>query len=119
MTHYLKQSLKNRSLQKYIQKAQNDYKKAAGITIQGIKEYIDMPCLTPEGGLYTLMKINEDGNKFVERVLKATGVLFIPGNGFGDTLRKGIRISYGPLVRTTEKISEGLKRVGTYIHKQK
>jgi aspartate/methionine/tyrosine aminotransferase len=118
LAQYLKKSLKDNSLAQYLDSAQKDYQKASKITIEGIKTYLDMPYLTPQGGLYTLMKVDEDGNKFVKRVLKATNVLFIPGKGFGKTLKEGVRISYGPLVRKTEKISEGLHRVGTYLNKK-
>jgi len=73
--------------------------------------------LIPQGGLYTLMKVGEDGNEFVKRVLKNTGVLFIPGEGFGSTLKNGVRISYGPMVESIEKIEEGFKRVAEYLKK--
>jgi len=119
LTRYLEKSLEDKSLSKYLYEAQKNYQKASEITIQGIIDYLDMPHLTPMGGLYTLMKVHEDGDTFVERVLKSTGVLFIPGRGFGKTLKKGVRISYGPLVRKMEKIDEGLQRVGEYIHKKK
>lgn len=119
LTEYIKRSLKDKSLPNYLARAQKDYQKASEITIKGIKDYLDMPHLTPMGGLYTLMKVHEEGNTFVENILKATGVLFIPGRGFGKTLTNGVRISYGPLVRKPEKISEGLQRVGTYVHRQK
>ena len=117
LTEYIEKSLKDKSLPKYLARAQKDYQKASEITTKGIKDYLDMPHLTPKGGLYTLMKVHEDGDTFVKRVLKATGVLFIPGRGFGKTLTEGVRISYGPLVRKLEKISEGLQRVGNYVHR--
>jgi aspartate/methionine/tyrosine aminotransferase len=114
-TSYIEKSIQDKSLKKYIEKIKNDYKKAAEVTINCIKEYLNMPCLTPQGGLYTLMKVNEDGEEFVKRILKKTGVLFIPGKGFGDTLKQGVRISYGPLVENLNLIEEGLKRVANCI----
>lgn len=114
-TSYIEKSIQDKSLKKYIEKIKNDYKKAAEVTVNCIKEYLNMPCLTPQGGLYTLMKVNEDGEEFVKRILKKTGVLFIPGKGFGDTLKQGVRISYGPLVENLNLIEEGLKRVANCI----
>jgi aspartate/methionine/tyrosine aminotransferase len=42
-------------------------------------------------------------------------VLVVPGRGFGPSLANGIRISYGPLVMNTEKIREGLARLGKWM----
>ncbi|MEM2934957.1 MAG: pyridoxal phosphate-dependent aminotransferase [Candidatus Thermoplasmatota archaeon] len=114
-TSYIEKSIQDKSLKKYIEKIKNDYKKAAEVTVNCIKEYLNMPCLIPQGGLYTLMKVNEDGEEFVKKILKKTGVLFIPGKGFGETLRQGVRISYGPLVENLNLIEEGLKRVANCI----
>ena len=119
MSCYLQHAIPNGLLKKYIEDAREAYKKAADITVHGIQKYLDLPCLIPQGGLYTLMKTNEDGDAFVENVLRSTGVLFIPGRGFGKTLTNGVRISYGPLVRDTGKITEGLKKVGDYLLQKK
>ncbi|MCD6512949.1 MAG: pyridoxal phosphate-dependent aminotransferase [Thermoplasmata archaeon] len=115
LTEYINEGLKDGSLKRYLDETRDAYKKAAEVTVNSIREYLDMPCLTPQGGLYTLMNVNEDGNKFVERVLKNTGVLFIPGAGFGESLRNAVRISYGPHVENTEIIREGFIRVAKYL----
>ncbi len=117
MTEYLEQALKDGYLKKYLNKSRMAYKKAADITVRAIDKHLGMPHLIPRGGLYTLMKVNEDGDEFVKRVLKNTGVLFIPGKGFGSTLEKGVRISYGPHVENVEVIEEGFERVAEYLEK--
>ena len=89
---------------------------AAKSTVDAIKKYLELPCLVPQGGLYTLMKINEDSNKFVKRVLRNTGVLFIPGKGFGKSLTEAVRISYGPHVENIQVITQGFKRVSEYLN---
>jgi aspartate/methionine/tyrosine aminotransferase len=66
----------------------------------------------PEGGLYTVVDVGEDGDDFVRRVLKETGVIMVPGRGFGPSLRNAVRISYGPLVHDPDRIEEGVRRVG-------
>jgi hypothetical protein len=35
--------------------------------------------------------------------------------GFGESLKNGVRISFGPLVKDTAKIDEGLARLGTWM----
>ena len=117
LVDYLKEAMKDGSLKKYLEDVKNAYKRVADETIKAIDEHLGMPRLIPQGGLYTLMKVGEDGNEFVKRVLKNTGVLFIPGEGFGSTLKNGVRISYGPMVETIEKIEEGFKRVAAYLNK--
>ena len=67
---------------------------------------------TPMGGLYTVVDIGTNADEFVPRALKATGVLVVPGGGFGPSLENGVRISYGPLVHDTGQIREGLARLG-------
>ncbi|KAA0011665.1 hypothetical protein B6U81_04650 [Thermoplasmatales archaeon ex4484_30] len=114
-TSYVHRALEDGSLKKYLEGVRKAYKKAADITIESIKEYLDMPCLVPQGGLYTLMKVDEDADEFVKRVLKNTGVLFIPGKGFGESLKYAVRISYGPHVENVDIIREGFKRVANYL----
>ena len=69
----------------------------------------------PDGGLYTVVNVKRDGDTFVRDALKATGVLVIPGKGFGRTLESGVRISFGPLVNDLPKIDEGLARLGRWM----
>lgn len=117
MKAYLEQALKDGSLKKYVEKTRLAYENAANTTIESIDNNLGMPRLVPDGGLYTVMDVNEDSDEFVLRVLKNTGVLFIPGKGFGKTLENGVRISYGPWVDDLEKIKEGMERVGRYLEK--
>jgi aspartate/methionine/tyrosine aminotransferase len=115
MKAYLKGALEDGSLKSYIETTRLDYEKAARTTIQAIDDHLCMPRLEPDGGLYTVMDVNEDSDDFILRVLKNTGVLFIPGKGFGKSLEKGVRISYGPWVENLDKIKEGMERVGKYL----
>ncbi|RLF32619.1 MAG: hypothetical protein DRN07_04595 [Thermoplasmata archaeon] len=114
-TRYIEHALEDGSLKRYLAEIKNAYRKAAEVTVKAIQEYLHLPCLIPQGGLYTLMKVGEDGDAFVKRVLKHTGVLFIPGKGFGDTLREAVRISYGPHVENVAIIEEGFRRVADYL----
>jgi len=117
LANYINKSLADGSLKKYLEDVRNAYKRAADVTIEAIDEFLGLPRLIPQGGLYTLMKVNEDADEFVKRVLKNTGVLFIPGKGFGDSLKEAVRISYGPHVENIEKIKEGFRRVAEYLKK--
>ena len=41
--------------------------------------------------------------------------VFVPGWGFGETLKHAVRLSYGPLVHNLDKIDVALKRVGEFL----
>ena len=56
-----------------------------------------------------------DGARCVEEVLKNTGVLFVPGWGFGRTLQDAVRV---PLVNDLEKIDEGMRRAGELLKRK-
>jgi aspartate/methionine/tyrosine aminotransferase len=115
MKAYLQKALADGSLKRYVEETRKAYEAAANATIKAIDEYLGMPRLEPDGGLYTVMDVGEDSDDFMLRVLKNTGVLFIPGKGFGRSLAKGVRISYGPMVGKHENIEEGIGRVGRYL----
>jgi len=115
MTSYLEESLDDGSLLNYVREVNEMYRTAAKVTLQAIDEHIGYPRTEPDGGLYTVMKVSTDADAFVPEVLKATGVLFIPGGGFGPALSEGVRISYGPLVNDLERIEEGMERIGKHL----
>jgi len=116
---YMEEALKDGSLKKYLEEARNAYKKAADVTIEAIDDHLGLKRTVPQGGLYTVVDVGQDSDSFVLDVMKNTGVLFVPGSGFGKTLKNGIRISYGPLVDNIERIKEGLERVGDFLGKRK
>ena len=104
------------NLRAYVDNVRKDYKKAGEITIKAINEYLGYRYLIPQGGLYVPMEVGEDSNNFVINVLRNTGVIFVPGKGFGKSMEKGVRISYGPLVNDLDKIITGISKVGKYVH---
>lgn len=115
MARYLQSAIPSGSLRRYIDDANALYKKAAGVTLKAIDTHLQRPRLTPAGGLYTVVDLGTNAEEFVPRALKATGVLVVPGAGFGASLVNGVRISFGPLVRDTAKIEEGLSRLGAWM----
>lgn len=115
MARYLKQAIGDGSLRRYVDYANAIYKKAADITTAAVDRHLARPRLQPFGGLYTVVDIGTNADEFVPKALKATGVLVVPGGGFGASLINGVRISFGPLVMDTPKIEEGLARLGTWM----
>jgi aspartate aminotransferase len=111
LTDYIHHGLKNGSISRYIKRINDDYKRASDFTCRCIEKYLSSRFTVPEGGLYSVVDVGMDGDAFVEDILKKTGVVFVPGGGFGNSLKNGIRISFGPLVYNLEKIEEGFQRV--------
>jgi aspartate/methionine/tyrosine aminotransferase len=81
-----------------------------------VDEYLQRPRLEAMGGLYVVADIGTEADAFVRRALQATGVLVVPGGGFGPALAHGVRISFGPLVTAHDRIREGLARLGAWMH---
>lgn len=115
MARYVRQSIADGSLKQYVERANALYKAAADATIAAVDAHLQRPRLTPYGGLYTVVDIGTNADEFVPKALQATGVLVVPGGGFGESLRNGVRISFGPLVHDLPKIEEGLSRLGAFI----
>ncbi|MGE3277714.1 MAG: pyridoxal phosphate-dependent aminotransferase [Vicinamibacterales bacterium] len=115
MARYLSRAIEDGSLREYVDWANGLYKEAARVTVEAVDEFIGRPRLTPAGGLYTVVDVGTDADAFVPRALQATGVLVVPGRGFGPSLANGVRISYGPMVMTPARIREGLERLGRWM----
>ena len=112
---YLEKALPDGSLEAYMAETNALYERAARHTVACIDRYLEMPRLDPEGGLYTVMNVGRDGDDFVRDILPKTGVIFVPGSGFGPSLTNGVRISFGPLVNDLDRIEEGFRRVGEAV----
>lgn len=111
MTNYINNGLKDGSIEAYIKRINDDYESAKTFLCDCIEKYLSSRYTVPEGGLYSVVDVGMDGDEFVENILRKTGVIFVPGGGFGNSLKNGIRISFGPLVYNKEKIEEGFQRV--------
>jgi aspartate/methionine/tyrosine aminotransferase len=115
MTRYLCHAIDDGSLRSYVDEANAMYREAARVTVEAVDEHLHRPRLQPMGGLYTVVDVGTDAEAFVPQALQATGVLVVPGRGFGDSLANGVRVSFGPLVMSPDKIREGLARLGAWL----
>ncbi len=118
LANYINKGLNDGSLEAYIKQINDDYQSASEFLCTCIEKYLSSRYTVPEGGLYSVVDVGMDGDEFVEDILKKTGVVFVPGGGFGESLKNGIRISFGPLVYDKAKIEEGFQRVAK-VYKRK
>ncbi len=116
---FLQQTLENNQLKQYLSDIRNLYKTTAQVLITALTKNLDWPYLPPAGGLYTCCPTPNHipSYDFSETLLKATGVLVIPGKGFGPSMNHAIRLSYGPLCYHHNRICEGIERIATYLAK--
>jgi len=116
-THFIdKVVLDNNLLTGYISEIRDFYKKTASFVEEEIKTNLKLPYISAQSAPYICIKTEADSVGFVKKVLEATNVLFVPGWGFGNSMKKGIRLSFGPLVGSFKKIHTGLERVGKFLH---
>jgi aspartate/methionine/tyrosine aminotransferase len=115
LAEYLDTALDDGSLRRYLEDSRRAYARAARHMCACIERYLDMRFLEPQGGLYTVVEVGDDGDAFVHEILGATGVIFVPGSGFGATLAGAVRISFGPLVNAPDLMEEGFARVRRHL----
>lgn len=112
---FINESIEDDSLNIYLEKTRKLYKNAAEKTVEIIKKHLDFPVIQPDGGLYVFMDVKTNSAKFVETILRNTGVLVIPGWGFGRTGTNAVRVSFGPLVEEIDKIEQGIMKIAKYL----
>jgi len=116
LTDYITQGIATEHIRSYVRHTAELYQTAARQTVQAIETYLKMPCLVPQGGLYTVVRTDMESSAFARKVLENTGVVVVPGWGFGQTLQQAVRLSYGPLVHDLEKIEEAMRRMSTFLN---
>ena len=117
LVDYLAESISNDTIKPYIRQTAELYQTAAQRTVEAIETHLKMPCLIPQGGLYTVVRTDEESSEFTRKVLENTGVIVVPGWGVGETLQQAVRLSYGPLVHDLDKIDEAMRRIGTFLNR--
>jgi aspartate/methionine/tyrosine aminotransferase len=117
-SQFLKITLQQNMLIDYITETRKLYQKTAKILINSINKHLGWSYLVPQGGLYTCCPTpnNQFSIDFSEDLLKNTGILVIPGYGFGPSMNNAVRLSYGPLCYNHVAIQEGIERIARYIN---
>jgi len=115
LAQYLTESLDDGSLAAYLESSRQDYAAAARHMCDCIERHLDLPYLKPQGGLYTVIDVRRNADELVRELLAATGVILVPGGGFGATLARAVRVSFGPLVNDHDRMEEGFARIGRWL----
>jgi aminotransferase len=101
--------------QDYLKYMLDKYKVRRKLIVEGVNSIEKLSCIQPKGAFYAFPNITKTGMKseeFAVELLKSTGVVVVPGSGFGEAGEGFIRISYAT---SEENIKEGLKRIKTFV----
>jgi len=105
-----------RGPQDHIKEMVNQLRQRRDYTVKRLCEINGITCTKPEGAFYVFPRILKIGSKwkndmeFVLDVLNNTGVLLVPGTGFGEAYGKGhVRIVFCADMETLEKSMNSLE----------
>ena len=80
-----------------------------------LNEIDGMSCRIPKGAFYVfanIKKLNKSSKEFCMDLLRKTGVVIVPGSGFGDAGEGYVRFTYAA---SEENISNGLERIKSFV----
>lgn len=101
--------------QDYLKFMLDKYSIRRKLIVEGINSIEKLSCIKPKGAFYAFPNITRTGlssEEFAVELLKKTGVVTVPGSGFGEAGEGFIRISYAT---SEENIKEGLKRIKGFV----
>ena len=87
--------------------------------LDGIARIADLSCVPPKGAFYCFVNIRATGmssEEFAMELLKETGVVTVPGSGFGCAGEGFIRLSYAT---SEENITRGLERIRRFVESRR
>lgn len=91
------------------------YAARRALLIDGINSIPSLSCRKPKGAFYAFVNISKskmNSEEFAISLLKSTGVVVVPGSGFGEAGDSFIRMSYAT---SAENIEEGLRRIDRFM----
>lgn len=103
--------------QSHIQAALEKMRRRRDITYERLNAIDGISCVKPQASFYAFPKIEncEDDNKFVADFIRESGVVIVPGSGFGELSASGhFRIVFLP---QEEKLEMAYQRLEDFIKK--
>ena len=85
------------------------------ITVEMLNAIDGITCVRPEGAFYAFPRLHIEGSddEFVRELIRETGVVVVPGSGFGERpSTKHFRVVY---LAPEEVLEEAYRRIGNFI----
>lgn len=101
--------------QEPLREMQRAYQRRRAIIVDGFSRIRGLDCFAPQGAFYALVNISATGmnaNEFAMDLLNKERVIVVPGDAFGATSDRYVRLSFAT---SEENIREGLKRIERYM----
>jgi aminotransferase len=108
-----------RSCRGDIVKMREAFEKRRGILCEAVNAIPRLSCSVPGGAFYAFVNIQEisgDSQAFCMDLLHKTGVVTVPGVGFGEAGEGFVRFT---LANSEDNIREGMKRLRSYVESLK
>jgi aminotransferase len=94
------------------------YAERRKLIVDGVNGIPHLSCVRPKGAFYCFVNIRESrlgSEEFAMKLLKKTGVVTVPGSGFGSAGEGYIRMSYAT---SEQNIVQGLARVRRFVEEE-
>ncbi|WP_218970582.1 pyridoxal phosphate-dependent aminotransferase [Alkalihalobacterium alkalinitrilicum] len=94
------------------------YKERRDLMVEGLNKIPGISVIKPGGAFYLFVNIKELGKssqEFATELLKQTGVMTVPGSGFGEAGEGYIRICYA---KSDELLQQALERINSFVSKE-
>ena len=91
------------------------YSQRRKLLVGGLNAIEGISCVPPKGAFYCFVNVSRLGKRsedFAMELLKSTGVVVVPGSGFGDAGEGFVRMSYAT---SEENIAKGLERIKRFV----
>ena len=91
------------------------YSQRRKVLVEGLNSIPHLTCIEPKGAFYAFPNITATGltsEEFAMQLLQSTGVITVPGTGFGSAGEGFVRLSYAT---STENILRGLERMEKFV----
>ena len=105
--------------QGHLEEANRKLTRRRDITVEMLNKIPGISCVSPEGAFYAFPKIelNKTDNHFVAELIKATGVVVVPGTGFGQVPGTNhFRVVFLP---NEEILTKAYEAVGSFYEEYK
>jgi alanine-synthesizing transaminase len=99
--------------QSHLQEAKEKLKKRRDITVEMLNAIEGISCVSPEGAFYAFPKLEsvKDDYKWAKELIKAEGVVTVPGSGFGQVEGTShFRIVFLPPENVLDKAYNAIRR---------